>query len=158
MPRKPRFLKSAAKIRKNLRICKSGGDFVSLRGDFPYRQYVNVRFFIVFRPSSRPRIPRLPSSIYFLFSLYLSFLWVKNYPKLSKISLSFFDHIDSIKKQDTRFLSCPAKIEICAKRLEDYHTLRHNTVNVNNIAFDFIYNRHLLAKRDDSHYFPILDR
>ena len=40
------ILKSAAKIRKILRICKSSGDFVSLRGDFPYRQYVNVRFFL----------------------------------------------------------------------------------------------------------------
>ncbi len=69
-----------------------------------------------------------------------------------------FNHTDIHKKARHEISLMSGKIEICVRRLEDYHALRHNTVNINNLAFDFIYNRHLLAERDGSHYFSILDR
>ena len=82
----------------------------------------------------------------------------KYFMLLLYFSLFLFDHNDIHKKARHEISLMSGKIKICVRRLEDYHALRHNTVNINNLAFDFIYNRHLLAERDGSHYFSILDR
>ena len=77
---------------------------------------------------------------------------------LNKYKLVSFNHTDIHKKARHEISLMSGKIEICVRRLEDYHALRHNTMYINDIAFYFIYNHHLLAERDGSHNFSILDR
>ena len=46
-----------------------------------------------------------------------------------------FDHIDIHKKARHEISLMSGKIEICARRLEDYQTLRHNAVNISDVIF-----------------------
>ena len=73
-------------------------------------------------------------------------------------ALSHFDYIDIHKKARHEISLMSGKIEIFVRRLEDYQTLWHYTMYIHNVFFNFIHNRHLFAKWNCSHYFPILNR
>ena len=73
-------------------------------------------------------------------------------------TIGTFDHTDIQKKARHEISLMSSKKEICVRRLEDYQTLRHYTVDVHNVFFYFIHYRHLFTKWYSPHYFPILNR